>query len=64
MWIEKHAIELGTGCTFVAMILLLFSRWDNPTENAATILGIDLVSVIAVIIIINGLILLVWHRAS
>jgi len=64
MWIEEHVIELGAGCTFVAMILLLFSRWYNPSGNAATILGVDLVSVIAVVVIINGLILLIWHRKS
>lgn len=64
MWIEEHVIELSAGSTFVAMILLLYSRWYNPTVNAATILGVDLVSVIAVVVIINSLILLVWHRAS
>ena len=62
MGIEEHGIELGAGCTCVAMILLLFFRRYNPTENAATILGVDLISVIAVVVIINSLILLIWHK--
>jgi len=62
MELEERGIELGAGCTFVAMILLLISRWYNPTENAATILGVDLISVIAVVVIINSLILLIWHK--
>ena len=64
MEIEEHGIELGAGCTCLAMVLLLFSRWDNPTKNSATILGVDLISVIAVVVIMNGLTLLIWHKTS
>ena len=62
MGIEEHVFELSAGCTFVAMVLVLFNQWYNPTENAATILGVDVVSVIAIVVIINSLILLIWHK--
>ena len=64
MGIEEHVFELSAGCTSVAMILVLFNQWHNPTENTATILGVDLVSVMAIVVIINSLILLIWYKKS